>query len=136
MATYLNYYRMLWAYLIERTALFQVCSEYKPKNLRVSKYKSIPYSVKLCRWKNLTNLMSACWIVQIFRTKILHRLRKFRHCIFYDYNLLTWVCQGSSRYVGTWNPEVPSSDYPYEGCSWRQGFTWRKEVTQSIWAIP
>ena len=40
-------------------------------------------------------------------------LRKFRYCIFYGYNLLTWVCQGSSCYVRTWNPEVPSSDYPH-----------------------
>ena len=32
-------------------------------------------------------------------------LRKFQYCIFYDYNLLTLVCQGLSHYVGTWNLE-------------------------------
>ena len=39
-------------------------------------------------------------------------LRKSRYGIFYGYNLLTWVCQDLSRYVGTRNVEVLSSDYP------------------------
>ena len=33
-------------------------------------------------------------------------LRKSQYCIFYGYNLLTWVCQDLSCYVGTWNVEV------------------------------
>ena len=39
-------------------------------------------------------------------------LRKFRYYIFYGYNLLTWVCQGLSRYAGAYNLEILSSDYP------------------------
>ena len=39
-------------------------------------------------------------------------LRKSQYCIFYGYNLLTWVCQDLSCYVGTWNVEVLSSNYP------------------------
>ena len=33
-------------------------------------------------------------------------LRKSQYCIFYGYNLLTWVCHDLSCYVGTWNAEV------------------------------
>ena len=32
----------------------------------------IPYSVKLWRWKSLTNLTNTCWIVKVLPTKILH----------------------------------------------------------------
>ena len=72
----------------------------------------LPYSVKLRQWKSLTNLTSACWIVKIFPTKILH-LENFGIAYFMvSYNLLTWVCQGLSRYVGPWNLEILSSDYP------------------------
>ena len=34
--------------------------------------------------------MNGCWIVKIFPTKILH-LNFFVYCIFYGYDLLTWV---------------------------------------------
>ena len=33
-------------------------------------------------------------------------LRKSLYCIFYSYNLLTWVCQDFSRYVEIWNLKV------------------------------
>ena len=36
-------------------------------------------------------------------------LKKFRYCLFYGYNLLTWVCQDLSRYVRdmeSWNPFI------------------------------
>ena len=50
---------------------------------------------------------------QSFPTKILHLAKKISIANFtYSYNLLTWVCQDMSLYVGTWNLEVLSSDYP------------------------
>ena len=50
---------------------------------------------------------------QSFPTKILHLAKKISVAYFmYGYNLLTWVCQDLSRYVGTWNLEVLLSDYP------------------------
>ena len=96
----------------------------------------IPYSVKLWWWKSLINLT-----IQNFSYQNL-ALRKFWYCIFYGYNLLTWVCPDLLRYNGTWkwwNLEVRTFvlaiQYPKEGRSWRQGSIWRKAVTQSIWAI-
>ena len=63
-------------------------------------------------------------------------IRKFRHCIFYGYNLLTWVCQGWSRYIGhgilkylrpiTHKKDAPEGKDPPEG---------KKLRTQSTWAI-
>ena len=41
-------------------------------------------------------------------------LRKSQYCIFYGYNLLTWVCQDLSCYVETWNVEVLSSNYTHK----------------------
>ena len=41
-------------------------------------------------------------------------LRKSQYCIFYDYNLLTWVCQDMSCYVGTWSVEVLLSNYSHK----------------------
>ena len=70
------------------------------------------YSVKLWWWKSLTNFTSACWIIKIFLTKVLHLVLENFGIAYFTVTILTWVCQGSSRYVGTWNPEVPSSDYP------------------------
>ena len=32
----------------------------------------------------------------------------------YGYNLLTWVCQDLSRYFGTWNLKVLSSDITHK----------------------
>ena len=57
----------------------------------------LPYSVKVWRWKSLTNLTSAFWIIKNFPTKILH-LENFGIAYFYGYNLLTWVCQVMSRH--------------------------------------
>ena len=55
-------------------------------------------------------------------------LRKFRYYIFYGYNLLTWVCQGLSSYVGAWilkyfhpitnKKDVPEDKDPPEGKEW------------------
>ena len=58
-------------------------------------------------WRILTN---TCWIVSFPYQNF--ALRKSQYCIFYGYNLLTWVCQDLSCYVGTWNVEVLSFNYP------------------------
>ena len=74
-------------------------------------------------------------------------LRKFWYCIFYDYNLLTWVCQGLSSYVGTWNlkyfcpithkKDAPEYKDPPEGKELPNllGLYLSKAIPSSSWSI-
>ena len=52
-------------------------------------------------------------------------LRKSQHCILYGYDLLTWVCQGLSHYVGAWNVEFDEcmfyhQSFPYQNFALRK----------------
>ena len=70
----------------------------------------IPYSVKLWRWKSLTNFDEYMLNRQSFPYQNF-ALRKSQYCLFYGYNLLANLAL-SRCYVGTWNVEELSSNYP------------------------
>ena len=68
----------------------------------------VPYSVKLLTVEKSDEFDECMLNRQSFPYQNF-TLRKSQYCIFYGYNLLPWVCQELSCYVGTWNVEVLSS---------------------------
>ena len=107
---YLYYYVQCYLVIISNTA-------------EVSKTTYRSYSVKLRRWKSLTNFDEYMLNRQSFPYQNF-ALRKSQYCIFYGYNLLTWICHvrsghGMLKYFrpiqSTHKKDAPEDKDPPEG---------------------